>query len=191
DLGPEAPSVTTLRRVVALRRYPAFLWDLIRPYVGRRILEVGAGKGLMTRYLATRERLLTTDADPEVVAVLRRQYASQANINVGLLDLASLGTNGLPRDFDTVVCANVLEHVQDDGGALRGLGEVLTPGGRLVVIVPALPGLYGAIDKAIGHQRRYTRDELAQKLGAAGFAVEHIRYFNVIGVLGWWLNARL
>ena len=191
DLGPEDASTTTLRRIAELRRYPAFLWSLIRPYVGRRILEVGAGTGLLTRYLATRERLVVTDDDPAHVALLRRQYASHPNTDVRLLDVGRLSTDGLAHDFDTVVCANVLEHVADDAAALRAMRAMLVPGGRVVLIVPALPALYGSIDQAIGHRRRYTRHDVAQKLAAAGLTVEDIRYFNVLGAIGWWLNARL
>jgi len=60
-----------------------------------------------------------------------------------------------------------------------------------VLIIPALPAIYGAIDEAIGHHRRYTRPEVEQKLAAAGLAVEHVSYFNVLGVAGWYLNARV
>jgi hypothetical protein len=66
---------------------------------------------------------------------------------------------------------------------------VLEPGGRVVLVVPALKGLYGEIDRAIHHHRRYSRDEIAAKLRAAGLEVEHLSYFNMVGVPGWWLNA--
>jgi glycosyltransferase involved in cell wall biosynthesis len=192
DTGREDEGFTTLRRVETLRRYTAFLWELIRPYVGRRILEVGSGTGVMTQYLATREQVLATDLDPQYVELLRRTYADKPNVDVRVLDLAEIGDNGLPRGgFDTVVCSNVLEHVEDDGAALRGMRDLLVPGGRIVLIIPALRQLYGSIDKAIGHYRRYTREEIEEKLAAAGLAVEHVRYFNLIGVPGWYLNARI
>jgi len=192
DVGREDEGYTTLRRVEVLKRYTHFLWDLIRPYVGRRVLEVGSGTGVMTRYLASRERLVATDLDADYVELLRRTYADKPNVEVRPLDLSRLAENGLPRrEFDTVVCSNVLEHVEDDAGALRAMRELLAPGGRVVLIVPALRALYGSIDKAIGHYRRYTRDEIADKLRAAGLAVEHVSYFNVVGVPGWFLNARI
>ena len=192
DVGREDEGFTTLRRVEVLRRYTAFLWDLIRPYVGRRVLEVGSGTGVMTRYLATREHLVATDLDPQYVELLRRVYADKPNVEVRGLDLARLGENGLPAHaFDTVVCSNVLEHVEDDRAALLAMRAILAPGGRVVLIIPALRQLYGAIDEAIGHYRRYTRPEIEEKLAAAGFAVEHVSYFNLIGVPGWFLNARL
>jgi glycosyltransferase involved in cell wall biosynthesis len=192
DTGREDEGFATLRRVEVLRRYTEFMWELVRPWVGRRVLEVGSGTGVMTRYLATRERLLATDVDPEYVELLQRQYADNPKVDVRLLDLASLGHDGIPpASFDTVVCANVLEHVADDGAALRAMRDVVVPGGHVVLIVPALPALYGTIDRAIGHHRRYARDELLAKLAAADLAVEHVSYFNALGVAGWYLNGRV
>jgi glycosyltransferase involved in cell wall biosynthesis len=192
DVGREDSGYTTLRRVEVLRRYTAFLWELIRPYVGRRVLEVGSGTGVMTRYLATRERVVATDIDPQYIELLRRTYADAPNVEVRALDLARLGEDRLPHhEFDTVVCSNVLEHVADDAAALRAMRELLAPGGRVVLIIPALQQLYGSIDEAIGHYRRYTREDIGRKLDEAGLAVEHVRYFNLLGVPGWFLNARI
>jgi glycosyltransferase involved in cell wall biosynthesis len=192
DVGREDEGFTTLRRVEGLRRYTEFMWDLIRPWVGRRVLEVGSGTGVMTRYLATREHLVATDVDPEYVELLRRQYADNPKVEVRLLDLASLGGDGIPRgSFDTVVCANVLEHVADDAAALRAMRDVAVPGGRVVLVVPAHPGIYGTIDRAIGHYRRYRRADIVAKLRAADLEVEHVSFFNVLGVAGWYLNGRV
>jgi glycosyltransferase involved in cell wall biosynthesis len=192
DVGREDEGFTTLRRVEALHRYNEFMWELIRPYVGRRVLEVGSGTGVMTRYLATREHVVATDIDPQYVELLRRTYADNPKVDVQRLDLARLAENGLPRQqFDTIVCSNVLEHVEDDRGALAAMRDLLVPGGRVVLVIPALRPLYGSIDEAIGHHRRYTRDEIVHKLGDAGLAVEHLSFFNVLGVAGWFLNARI
>jgi glycosyltransferase involved in cell wall biosynthesis len=192
DVGREDEASTALRRVGALRRYTAFLWELMRPYVGRRVLEVGAGTGIMTRYLATRERLVATDVDAEHLALLERTFADNPRVDVRRLDLGRVGESDLPpASFDTVVCSNVLEHIQDDRAALEGLRKLLVPGGRVVLIVPALHALYGSIDRAIGHHRRYTREEIGTVLSSAGLRVEHVSYFNLLGVPGWYLNARI
>jgi glycosyltransferase involved in cell wall biosynthesis len=192
DVGREDEGFTTLRRVEALRRYNRFLWDLMRPFVGRRVLEVGSGTGVITRYLSTCEKVVATDIDPQYVALLRRTFADKPNVDVRPLDLARVGDDGLARDsFDTVVCSNVLEHVADDARALADMRALLVPGGRVILVVPALQALHGAIDEAIGHYRRYSRDEIAGKLAAAGLTVEHVSYFNVLGIAGWWLNSRV
>ncbi len=94
--------------------------------------------------------------------------------------------------LDSIVCLNVLEHIEDDAGALANARQILAPsGGRLVLLVPAHPGLYGPLDRKVGHLRRYTRAGLERALRAAGFRVETLRWFNASGMPGWWLNSRL
>src|SRR5690606_20861150 len=90
-----------------------------------------------------------------------------------------------------IVCSNVLEHVEDDVGALQQLHELLVPGGHLVLVVPMLQALHGQIDRAIGHYRRYGRAEIAEKLRKAGFTAEHTAPMNALGIPGWWLNSVL
>lgn len=192
DLAHVHPGRKTLQRMESLRRYNTWLWDKMEPYVGQRILEVGAGTGTMTRHLLGRELVVATDVQPEYVEVLRRTFERHAHVRVCTLDL---GADPFPASvgagFDTVLCLNVLEHVEGDLDALRRIHNVLDRNGRLVLIVPALQRLYGEIDRAIGHFRRYERAELIQKLQTAGFTVEHVSAFNVLGALGWCVNARL
>ncbi len=95
------------------------------------------------------------------------------------------------RRLDTVVAFNVLEHIKEDVPALRSIAHMLMPGGRVVVLVPALPALYGSLDVELGHVRRYTRRTLTAAIEKAGFSVERVFYFNVVGSLGWWLSARV
>jgi glycosyltransferase involved in cell wall biosynthesis len=192
DVGREDAGFTTLRRVEVLRRYNKFMWDLIQPFVGRRILEVGSGTGLLTRYLANRGDLVATDLDGEYVELLGRTYADNPHVAVRQLDLARLADAELePGTFDTVICSNVLEHVENDQSALEGMHDLLAPGGRVVLVVPAIKALYGEIDRAIHHFRRYSTEELQAKLRAAGLDVEHLSYFNMLGVPGWYLNSRV
>jgi glycosyltransferase involved in cell wall biosynthesis len=192
DVGREDAGFTTLRRVEVLRRYNKFMWDLIEPFVGRRILEVGSGTGLLTRYLASRGDLVATDLDGEYVELLGRTYADNPHVAVRQLDLGRLADADLERGrFDTVICSNVLEHVENDQGALDAMHELLAPGGRVVLVVPAIKALYGEIDRAIHHYRRYSTDELQATLHAAGLDVEHLSYFNMLGVPGWYLNSKL
>jgi SAM-dependent methyltransferase len=95
------------------------------------------------------------------------------------------------RGFDTIVCLNVLEHVEDDLGSLRAMRTLLAPRGRLVLLVPALRTLYGTLDQALGHYRRYGPRELREKFAAAGFLMRHLEYFNLAGIPGWWLTGRV
>ena len=93
--------------------------------------------------------------------------------------------------IDTIVCMNVLEHIEDDAGTLADFCRVLQPGGHLALLVPAMPALYGSLDENLRHYRRYEKGGLATLVGRAGFTVESVRYLNRPGVLGWWLNSRV
>ena len=98
-----------------------------------------------------------------------------------------------PREerFDTVICLNVVEHLADDLAALNNIRSVLEDSGRAIVLVPCGPWLFGALDEVLGHHRRYTRKQLTELVGRAGFHLESLLEFNRIGVIAWWLNGSL
>jgi len=192
DVDNADPAYKTLQRMEALQGYNRFLWQKIRPYVGHRVLEVGAGTGNMTRHIAQCEHVIATELNPRYLRILGNVFRNDPHVQVLSLDLSAPAMPpGLPNDFDTVVCLNVLEHIEDDVAALRRLHDVLAPGGRVVLIVPALRKLFGEIDRAVGHYRRYERAEIVAKLQQAGFQVEHSASFNTIGIPGWYLNSCL
>jgi SAM-dependent methyltransferase len=93
--------------------------------------------------------------------------------------------------IDTIICVNVLEHVDDDAGAMRNMHAALPPDGRLVLLVPHLQSLFGTLDEALEHRRRYAKDGLRALAQAAGFSVETIFEFNRASAPGWLLNGRL
>jgi 2-polyprenyl-3-methyl-5-hydroxy-6-metoxy-1,4-benzoquinol methylase len=93
--------------------------------------------------------------------------------------------------IDTIVCLNVLEHIENDQATLRDFADVLPPGGHLVLLVPALKSLYGSLDKNLHHYRRYNRDELRATVEAAGFQIDSVRFLNRPAVFGWWLSSRV
>src|SRR5882672_10098904 len=168
----------TLERMAAAPRYNRWMFDRLRPWVGRRVLEIGAGIGNMSAFLDDRERLVLTDTEPYYLGRLRDRFAGRSHVSVA-------------ERLDTVVCLNVLEHIEDDRASLRAMHDLLRPGGRLVLLVPSLRALYGTLDEALGHFRRYVPDELSEKLPAAGFRLRHLEYFNLAGVPGWWVAGRL
>ena len=95
------------------------------------------------------------------------------------------------RQFDSVVCLNVLEHIEDDLGALREMRRVIRPGGYLALLVPAHQVLYGKFDEAVGHFRRYSKDPLLKLLKQADFEVTSIKFFNITAVIPWLVNGRI
>ena len=167
------------------------MFDRLRRWVGARVLEIGSGIGNLSAFLLDRERLVLTDTREEYLDRLRQRFAEHRNVAVERLYLPNEHGGLAGQRFDTIICLNVLEHVDDDIGSLVAIRGMLAPGGRLVLLVPALPGLYGTMDRALGHHRRYKRRALADLLRATGYAVAHIEYFNLAGVPGWWFAGRV
>jgi SAM-dependent methyltransferase len=95
------------------------------------------------------------------------------------------------KEFDTIVCLNVVEHIEDDVAALQNFAGVLEDGGRAVILVPCGPGLYGSLDEVLGHFRRYTERGLIEAARTAEFRVDRVLKFNKPGVPAWWLNGRV
>jgi SAM-dependent methyltransferase len=181
----------TLEQLAAAPRYNRWMFDRLRPWVGRRVLEVGSGIGNLSAFLVDRERVVLTDTRPEYLERLRARFARHPHVAVSHLYLPDDDSALNGERFDTVICLNVLEHVADDRASLRAMRALLAPGGRLVLLVPALPVLYGALDEALGHHRRYTVAKLRAGFSEAGLRPVHIEYFNVAGIPGWWLAGRV
>jgi glycosyltransferase involved in cell wall biosynthesis len=180
------------RRPYATRRYNDWIWSRIAPWVGDRVLEVGAGMGAITRYLRNHPVVVVTENDPEHLALLRSRFGHHDAIRVEAIDWSRADGNVLASEhFDTVLCLDALAHIERDDDALAVFARLLNRGGRLIVHVPALHWLYGEADRALGHFRRYDRDELIGQLRRHGFTVETTRYVNVPGLVVWYLNARL
>jgi glycosyltransferase involved in cell wall biosynthesis len=190
DLGDLAVGEQTLRVMATAGRYNQLMRDMFAPHLGRRVVEIGAGVGNISRFLLDRDQVTLTDADPIYVRYLRRQYQGWSYVSVRQFDLLKTDADALSGKFDTAVCFNVVEHINDDATALANLRRLLEPGGRLLLIVPAHMWLFGSLDEHLGHFRRYEKEELAAKLAAAGFELERADYYNPIAVPGWYVNGK-
>lgn len=180
-----------LDRLNRAPRFNQWMADVIRPYVGDRVLEIGAGTGNLSMQLMPRSVYWATDINRHYLDYLLKLRATRPYMRVAFTDAADASTFPAGQSLDTVVCLNVVEHIQDDIGALRNIRNVLSDGGRAIVLVPCGPWLYGTLDEVLGHFRRYTPDELASVCSQAGFQVEQILNFNRPGVPAWWLNCRV
>lgn len=188
----EASGYVTLERIGKLTHYNDWIWQSIAPHVGNRVLEVGAGIGNMTRILYGRDLIVATDLELPYLHILRNRFSRNPTIHVERLDLNSDETLALRHyEFDTVVCLNVLEHIENDEAALHRLFEILTPGGKLVLFVPADQRLFGTMDTQVGHYRRYSLETITRVMEVAGFATETVFHQNVFGRFGWWFNGRV
>lgn len=181
-----------LGRMARAPRFNAWMADTIRPFCGRRVLEIGSGTGNLTRRLIPRDQYVASDVNPLYLSSLRGLTTDRPYLDVTLTDVTR--GESFPRvegGFDTVVCLNVVEHVEDDVGALANIRAALAPGGRAIVLVPQGPEVFGSLDEVLGHKRRYTRATLERLAADAGFQVETVVEFNRVGRPAWWLNGTL
>lgn len=183
----------TLNQLAELDQYNHWIYEHISHALGRRVLEVGSGVGNITQFLAADGReVMATDIVPGYCNELKRLFIANPNVRVGKFDL----TKKAPEDFisnpfDSVICLNVIEHIDDDIFALTQIRDSLAPGGALALLVPAHTFLYGAFDRAVGHFRRYEKRELATKLNQTGFAIREMKFFSLAAALPWLINGRL
>jgi|SRR5579871_2949800 len=174
------------------RRFNKWMADTLRPYIGDRVLEIGAGIGTLTAQFIPRELYVASDINPHYLDYLRSYSFGKPYLRVMKVD-ANCPEDFAPIQghFDTALMVNVLEHVPNEQLTLSNLFESLAPGGRAVILVPQHPALYGSLDEVLEHRERYTAAGLRKSLETAGFRVEKIFDFNRTSVPGWFLNAKI
>ncbi|MCC6356803.1 MAG: class I SAM-dependent methyltransferase [Verrucomicrobiae bacterium] len=181
-----------LEAMARARNLPRWIMGQFRPFVGRRVIEVGAGCGNFTPLIAETapERLLCVEPSANMVALLRRRVATlpEARVAQGVLSDVPGWIDWSP---DTIFYINVLEHIEDDGGEIRMAFDLIAPGGHILVFVPALRWLFGSADRSFGHFRRYGRRDLRGVIENAGFQIRALRYFDIAGVIPWFVLFRV
>lgn len=181
-----------LARLARAPRFNGWMSDTIRPFIGTRVLEIGAGIGNMTQTLLPRDLYWATDINAHYLPSLRGMSLNKPYLHTAYCDVTKASQFPKPKGgFDTAVCLNVMEHVEDDLSVMKNLGACLAPGGRAVVLVPQGQWAYGTLDEVLGHIRRYDKARLSRLAGEAGLEVEALFSFNRIGLPAWILNGKL
>jgi SAM-dependent methyltransferase len=176
------------------KRYQAHVFELLRPYIGSSVLEVGCGIGTTSLRLAEiAERLVCIEPNLNCVSRARAALDGNPKITLRICHIEECNRDELiQQHFDTIVCVNVLEHIEDDIRALRLFRELVAPtGGQVLIFVPAVQAAYGPLDAALGHHRRYSKRTLRRTFEAAGMDLVALRYTNPIGLAGWMYNAHV
>jgi len=182
----------TLQNMKRLHRYNRWIFSKFRPFLGRRVLEIGSGTGNITKFLLDRDLVIATDVEPKFLTLLKNTFGKYKKFMIERLYVPGAEIERYQSyHIDSVICFNVLEHIERDETVLRNIYDLLKPGGRFLLLVPSHPWLYGCLDQHLGHRRRYRRRELRNTLEAMGFRVIYLKYFNRIGVLGWFLNSKI
>ena len=193
DLYVEPYGRGMLNNLTGTPQYLSWLARRVRPYLGDTVLEVGAGIGhLSGRLMARRLTYVACEKDPLYLHALRNRFLRTPNVCVRQLDPGSAADlDGLGESFDTILCLNVLELLEDPAATVVALERALKPGGVLVALAPQNPSLYCGIDRTLGNRRRFTEAEFRTLLEVNGCRVERVHQMNKIGALAWRINGGL
>jgi len=181
-----------LRQMAKAVNYRRWQFDQVASFVKGKLLEVGGGIGNFTPDLAgVAESVISIEPNQFCFGQLTERIKEFRNVTALNFTSEALLDN-LPPGYqaDSLVCMNVLEHIQDDRASVQTFARLLRTGGTMAILVPAVPAAFGEIDQRLGHYRRYSRKGLATLVAECGFNVTKVRYFNFVGLWGWWWNAR-
>jgi SAM-dependent methyltransferase len=190
--GDDEYGSNILANLQSARRFNAWLGDVLRPFVGDRVLEIGAGIGTLTGQFIPRALYVASDINPHYLHYLGAYAVGKPYLRVAKVDAGEPGDFAdLTGLFDTVLMINVLEHVADEQRALNNVFRALEPGGRAVILVPQSPGLYNSLDVVLEHRERYTAEGLRRSLEHTGFQIEHLFDFNRISLPAWFVSGNV
>lgn len=181
------------RRMAVARGYNHWVFESINPFLGKRLLETGAAIGNMTQLLSPgRELFIAVDCNSKYVEIAKHNWQGPSHVQFLEYDVTDAKIRNLQKfNFDSVVSLNLLEHLEQEEAALNNFNELLSPHGSLVVMVPAFPCIYGEMDRADNHYRRYTKGEIERIMSINGFNIVCSRYFNIFGFFAWFINGRV
>jgi len=174
----------------AAPKYTEWTLERTRPYVGDLLLEIGSGIGNNVRILMQYTDVIATEIEPVYLQVLRNAYLNTPGIEVHAWDALQPPPPDLPQ-VDTILCSNVIEHIEEDHKIIINADQALKPGGRMIFIVPRGEKLYATLDSAIGHVRRYDKERLVSLFTDLDYKIEELFTLNKIGVLGWWYRGKV
>jgi 2-polyprenyl-3-methyl-5-hydroxy-6-metoxy-1,4-benzoquinol methylase len=181
---------TSLELLSELYNYNHWIFNKVRPFIRGRVCEIGCGTGNITQFLLNCDQVVGLEPQVDSYREVEARFRPHANVRFANCCLEDVPSESVPsRAFDTVVCLNVLEHIEDDADSLRRMRSLCGRRGRVVLLVPAHMSIYGELDRSFGHHRRYNRRSLAGACTRAGLEPVHSFYMNSIGYLGWWWYA--
>ena len=175
-----------------LYNYNHWLFNKVRPFIRGRVCEVGCGTGNITQFLLNMPEVVGIEPSSKPLERVRARFAHHLNLRFTACPLNECPNPDVPTgEFDTVVCMNVLEHIEDDVDALDRMRRLCSSRGRVVILVPAHMCIFGQLDRAVGHHRRYNRRSLQQVFERAGLRTTYSFYLNALGFFGWGLHSRI
>ncbi len=170
------------------QNYHQWIFEEISPYIGQKMAEIGAGVGNFSDFLLQNDILSIDAFEPSsnMYPYLEQKFEANPKVITHNSFFESMAEQYIEA-FDSVIYINVLEHIEDDIASLVEARKTLKPDGRIIIFVPALPFLYSELDKSVGHFRRYTRSGLCQVVKQANLEIETIKYFDIAGIIPWYI----
>jgi 2-polyprenyl-3-methyl-5-hydroxy-6-metoxy-1,4-benzoquinol methylase len=168
--------------------YHRWIVDEFTPYLGAHVAEVGAGIGNFSEFLvqAGTQRLSAFEPSSNMYPMLQEKFEHVSTVDTYNCFFEETSEK-FAASFDAVAYVNVLEHIENDRLALEHAHQTLKQNGHLLIFVPALKFLFSDLDKKVGHFRRYNKQELIDVVSVAGFKIEELRYFDVMGIIPWYI----
>lgn len=175
------------------KNYYRWIMGEFRPHLGQVVCELGAGIGTFSSLLLEENihQLILVEPAHNLLACLRDRFTAEGRVRVVDGEVEAYADRLREDRVDTIVGVNVLEHIDDDRRTLATLAKILPSGGKLLLFVPALPWLFGSLDEAVGHYRRYRKIELQTKITEAGFQILELKFMNVPGLVSWFVAGRI
>ena len=189
---PACAETETLHRLHSMIRYSQWIYDVIRPFIKGKILEIGCGIGAMTRHIIKDySSIVSIDVNKSHIQKMYTQFCKYPELQIYYLDILQDPSNILKKEmFDTILLINVLEHIEREDETLQKIYELLAPEGNSIMLVPAYQNLFGSLDEIVGHLRRYNKKLFIEKLHTFHLESFYTTYMNTLGMFGWWLNSK-
>ena len=181
-----------LMRLSRANRFNSWMADIIRPYIGERVLEIGAGIGNLTKKLIPKERYYLTDINSLYLGMAKNLKIDKPYLSVEYLDINDVSEfRNDQKRFDTIICLNVIEHIDDDLQAMKNIADLIEDDGNAIILVPRGQKLFGTLDEVLEHKRRYSKFEIQSLSEKAGLKITHVIPFNRMSTLPWYINGKL
>ncbi|GIJ51985.1 methyltransferase [Virgisporangium aliadipatigenens] len=187
-LGDQKVQSEVLEGLAMCKNHRKWFVNFAVPYLGDHPVEVSAGTGdYAEEWRAHVPRMTVTEAEPDRIVALKERFSDDANMDVKELLLPATE----PGDYSAAVSYNVLEHIDEDVDALRSMGELVRPGGHVIIVVPAFQWAMSPADIATGHVRRYTKKSMRAAMEAAGLEIVKLHYANTLGLFGYVFTTKI
>ena len=183
----------TLDVISEAYQFNEWMFDEIKKFCTGKVLEIGSGIGnISAKFIAAGYDITLSDIRENYCTILREKFPARPVVQ---MDLTHPGFDveyaGHLSCYDSIFALNVVEHIQDDSLAIANCFKLLKYGGSVVILVPAFQELYNRFDAELEHYRRYNRSMLNGLLVQNNFRVAHSRYFNFMGIPGWYFSGKL